>query len=445
MLVRFKHLSSVLRRLLLLLVVLLVILVAGLSLNRSTRSLSVTKFIRYVPESRSIITSSVTSSTSSVTSSTSSVTSSTSSVISSTSSVTNSTSSVTSSTLSVNSKLGLVDRYHYAPCVPRPRSNVTLDLSHQVRKRYPHCGSPEICCTNWTSFYQPLSSQPHGDNANVKSESRREPSSCLRLLLIVNFNSEFFGNIPVIEKLYGEVFTKIVYYSDVEHSDLGVHGVPFSHGVFQHIAVADAMHRYPDYDGYLWIGDDVFLNHALLFNKMNFSKVWVDVVDKAYLCLFAPASKYNLGHWRRNWGKAATEEAYPCLPTVYKNRFPERLNCHHCAINNAADVGYIPKRYRTQFMDLAFVFRHVLFEIAIPTFVRVMTDEADDVMTFQHSVYVWEDTWNKSAIVRQHWNTNVELMHPVKFSDPENLKMLIPWQMEVRKIHPTLPIDVCEG
>ena len=353
---------------------------------------------------------------------------------------TTSTLSVIKSTLPAKRKLVLADYYHYAPCVPGPSNNVTLDLSHQVRKRYPECASPEVCCTNWTSFYQ-----PHGDNTNVKSESRREPTSCLRLLLIVIFNSEFFENIPVIEKLYREVFTKIVYYSDVEHSNLGVHGVPFNHGVFQHIAVADAMHRYPDYDGYLWIGDDVFLNHALLFNKMNFSKVWVDGVDKAYLCLFADASQYNLGHWLRNWGKAATAEAYTCLPTVYKNRFPERLNCHHCATNNAADVGYIPKRYRTQFLELAYVFRHVLFEIAIPTLVRVMTDEADDVTTFQHSVYVWENPWNKSAIVRQHWNTNVEFMHPVKFSDPENLKMLIPWQMEVRKIYPSSPFDVCQG
>ena len=100
----------------------------------------------------------------------------------------------------------------------------------------------------------------------------------------------------MIEKLCGEVFTNIVYYSDVERSDLGVHGVPFNHGVFQHIAVADAMHRYPDYGGYLWIGDDVFLNHALLFNKMNFSKVWVDGVDKAYLCLFADCTILHVPH-----------------------------------------------------------------------------------------------------------------------------------------------------
>ena len=177
---------------------------------------------------------------------------------------------------------------------------------------------------------------------------------------------------------------------------------------------------------------------------MNFSKVWIDGADKAYLCLFADASQYGPGHWSKNMGKAATAKAYACLPNAYRDRFPERLNCHHCATNNAADVGYIPQRYRTQFLELAYVFRHVFFEIAIPTFVRVMTDEADDVMTFQHSVYVWEDPWNKSAIVRQHWNTNVEFMHPVKFSDPENLKMLTPWQLEVSKIYPTLPIDVCK-
>ena len=392
---------------------LLALLVATLSLTRFTSSLSLKRSTSTLSVTRFTSTLSLKRPTSAV--------------------------SVKTSTLPAKSKVALVDRYYYAPCVPGPKSNITLDLNHQQRKHYPDCASPEICCTNWTSFYQ-----PHGGNTNVKSESRREPSSCLRLLLIVIFNSEFFENIPVIEKLYGEFFTKIVYYSDVEHSDLGVHGVPFNHGVFQHIAVADAMHRYPDYDGYLWIGDDVFLNHALLFKKMNFSKVWVDGVDKAYLCLFADASQYNLGHWWKTMGKAATAEAYACLPAVYKNRFPERLNCHHCATNNAADVGYIPKRYRAQFLELAFVFRHVFFEIAIPTFVRVITDEADDVMTFQHSVYVWENPWNKSAIVRQHWNTNVEFMHPVKFSDPENLKMLIPWQLEVRKIYPTSPIDVCE-
>ena len=65
-----------------------------------------------------------------------------------------------------------------------------------------------------------------------------------------------------------------------------------------------------------------------------------------------------------------------------------------------------------------------------------MTDEADSVTTLQHSAYVWENSWNKSAIVCQHWNANVEFMDPVNFSDHENLKMLIPWQMEARKIHP---------
>ena len=142
--------------------------------------------------------------------------------------------------------------------------------------------------------------------------------------------------------------------------------------------------------------------------------------------------------------RAATLKAYDCLPTVYRDRFPERLNCHHCAINNPADVGYIPQRFRKQFLDLAYIFRQVIFEVAVPTLVRVMTDSADDVMTFQHCVYVWGSHDNKSAIVRQQWNTNTEFLHPVKFSDSENLNMLISWQFEGRKMHSTLP-DVCWG
>ena len=343
--------------------------------------------------------------------------------------------------LPVEKNIVLVDRYHYPPCVPE-QPMPTAIIVNQERRQYPNCAATEICCINWTSFYQHPSPQPRGDT--TQSTSRKDPTSCLRLLLIVIFNFPFFDNIPVIEELYGEVFTKIVYYSDEERSDLGVHGVPINKGFFQHIAVANAMHRYPDYDGYLWIGDDVFLNYAVIFNKMNFSKVWTDQADEAYFCLFANASGYRWEHWSEPMGKAATLEAYDCLPTVYRDRFPERLNCHHCAINNPADVGYIPQRFRKQFLDLAYIFRQVIFEVAVPTLVRVMTDSADDVMTFRHSVYVWGNQENKSAIVRQQWNTKAEFLHPVKFSDPENLNVLIRWQLEGRKMHPTLP-DVCGG
>ena len=99
----------------------------------------------------------------------------------------------------------LVNRYHYPPCVPEQPMPTTL-VVNQEQRQYPDCAATEICCINWTSFYQHPSPQPRGDT--TQSTSRKDPATCLRLLLIVIFNFPFFDNIPVIEELYGEVFTK---------------------------------------------------------------------------------------------------------------------------------------------------------------------------------------------------------------------------------------------
>ena len=324
-----------------------------------------------------------------------------------------------------------------------PQVNRGSAVRRSPRNAYPLCGLQSTCCSDWDEFYKPLRPGTLGDGAKPPHSTRKDTSTCMRLLLIVIFNSPFFENIPIIEELYSDVVTKIVYYSDKEVANIGVHGVPVKNGFFQHRAISDAMHRYPDYDGYLWIGDDVFWNHAATFSKMNASRVWMFPREGRLLCFSKEASIYGKFHWAQLYGKVEFVKAYNCLPRVYQYRFLERLGCNYCAVNGASDIGYVPKRYRPLFMELAYIFRHVFFELAIPSMLLLMPDEATDIEQLQGGIYAWGDPATKPERERQLWKPSTEFVHPVKLSSLEQRRDVAYWTKRALNEYPSMPLHVC--
>ena len=105
------------------------------------------------------------------------------------------------------------------------------------------------------------------------------------ILCIVNFNFPHYENIQIIQKLYENFFPNMVFYGPGQHPEIhsiehrgyiGSHPTlpEYIEGYFGYKEIADAMKRYPDYEGYLWINDDCFIN-VFNFERLNTSKIWV--------------------------------------------------------------------------------------------------------------------------------------------------------------------------
>eukprot|EP00117_Sycon_ciliatum_P045863 scpid55032/ scgid32919/ len=274
------------------------------------------------------------------------------------------------------------------------------------------------------------------------SGASQRSKPCTRLLLIVIFNWPNFQHIPFIRKLYGEAVTKIVYYSDEENRTLGVHRVGLSHGAFQHVAISDAMRRYPDFDGYLWIADDIFFNYPAVFSRRNFLNVWTYPYEQPVLSVnpSTETSKVPYDHWHVPWGKAAAKESNRCVPTKYKDRFSSRLACRDCVVKGGSDIGYVPRRLVPVFMELSYVYRHVFFEIAIPTMLRVMVGSVNsDIETFQNGLYIWGPSSQKADKARRQWKVENAFVHSTKYSNPAQKADAVRWMADSRKKFVNVP------
>ena len=242
--------------------------------------------------------------------------------------------------------------------------------------------------------------------------------TCKKLLLIVIFNFPFSKNVPVLRLLYGDVFSKILFYADKADAKWNVAKIDVREGFFQHRVVADAMRRYPSYDGYMWIGDDVLLNYPFTLTQLNMSKLWLAGPDEVCFCTSNVERDLCRQHWQweQQSGYSAAVNAVMHLPAKFKSRISDAFGNTGCLMKGASDAGYIPAHYVSEFMLLADIFRSVFFEFAIPSTFLLLSPGRESI-SFAKCFYSWG--FNATARfleVERAWNSTIEYVHPVKLS-----------------------------
>ncbi|XP_022794878.1 probable glycosyltransferase STELLO1 [Stylophora pistillata] len=106
-----------------------------------------------------------------------------------------------------------------------------------------------------------------------------ENSSCLRnafsdIVLVVVFNFPFYSSIPTLSGLYKNAFPTIMFCGPTESREHKIELVQsIFKGYFGYMCMSRAMEKYPGYEGYLLIGDDVILNYWNLIG-MDRNKIW---------------------------------------------------------------------------------------------------------------------------------------------------------------------------
>ena len=154
-----------------------------------------------------------------------------------------------------------------------------------------------------------LRSFPSMKPKSTSSMTHKRP--CKRVLLIILFNQpHFYRNVDYLKRSYGNVFKNIVVYGP-RPVPTGVHAAVAAAGDggwYLQLMIIQAMKEHPGYDGYLWIGDDVWINYPQLLSKMDLNKIWL---DKHNMSNFLDPKKFfndGWGNWVKSFGLPAVRK-----------------------------------------------------------------------------------------------------------------------------------------
>ncbi|MEX1012613.1 MAG: hypothetical protein WDZ27_02860 [Waddliaceae bacterium] len=228
------------------------------------------------------------------------------------------------------------------------------------------------------------------------------------ILLVINFNSHHYSNIDFLKEIYSSAFPNIVFYGSGK--DPRVIQISDYRGFYNHGSLVDAMNRFPNYAGYLFVQDDCFFNYWN-FDRLNKDKIWFH--SKLFIeSLDVVNMKWNW--WNQVFGRRAAIEAIKKLPKKYIEILNLNLGKYRVAFA-WSDLFYVPRRLRKNYIEVAKCFLNpkVFCEIAIPT-----------ILCSLDSIQEWENlnvVWGKSL---EHYTPDIDWFHPIKFSSRENREFI---------------------
>ena len=249
---------------------------------------------------------------------------------------------------------------------------------------------------------------------------RQKNCGCKRILLVVIFNHPFYDNVPYLHTLYGSVFCHIVHYGPKADNLFDVRlQMDSTEGAHQHKTITQAFRDFPQYHGYLWVGDDVILNTRLMFarlRRLSLDNVWLQRYDESRTVDLA-----NLPQtwaWKHPFNASTSSDT---LVTEWHKRVPHKFKQRQkivfggeVMVGVGSDTGYIPTEFMEDFAVMTDILPTLTFEIFIPTVARLLTNDTSRVQDL-NGLYLWtrrdRHTWFRRYITDYH-----DFVHPVKLS-----------------------------
>ena len=229
-----------------------------------------------------------------------------------------------------------------------------------------------------------------------------------RILCIVNYNWAHYQSMPLIKQFYGTFFPHMVFYGPKRSQ---MHFIDHSKGYFGYKVLADAMEKYPDYDGYLFMNDDCMMN-IWNFRRFDCSKLWFTYSGKIPFSVHL--KKTGWPWWATSMGVDALEKSLKHLPETYKKQLVENLGPGNvtCA---ASDVVYIPQRLRKDCIVMCNLFAtyKLFLEVAVPL-ICACIEPGSNWEQFK-TLYLWG---NDRRLLADKYSTGYDFVHPVKLSEP---------------------------
>lgn len=199
-----------------------------------------------------------------------------------------------------------------------------------------------------------------------------------KTLVICNFIHPFYGNIPFIRSHFR--FPSIAFYGDErfpaseevirynQSEGRAEKFRPFGGGFHAYRCVLDAVARFPDHDGYLFVMDDVLLFPRRL-RQIDGGRIYAGTGPTLRQDIWGPVPPGIWIWWSAPGGVEACQKAMPEIPERYLSALEAATGSRQVVIGAASDVFYLPKSAVPAFAELFSIFsRHRVFlEIAVPT------------------------------------------------------------------------------
>ena len=231
------------------------------------------------------------------------------------------------------------------------------------------------------------------------------------ILLIINFNHAHYESIPLLKKIYKPFFNNIIFYGPSKHPEV----VEFHHykGYFSYLCIADAMEKYPNQSGYLFLMDDCIL-HPWFIRELDITKIWYSSImfhlkEKGNpINIMQGSSATTWVWWATQWGLKPTIKTFEEIHDHYKHIL--EMNWGKSTVVSAfSDLAYIPSKYQNNFIELAKIFgkHRVFLEIALPTIMNCISLKSE---------WIWlsgQGTYGKPLL---DYNKNAVFNHPIKLS-----------------------------
>lgn len=258
---------------------------------------------------------------------------------------------------------------------------------------------------------------PPPKKINVQLFKRTPPLDFSRTLLIINYNHPFYQSIPFLREIYSEVFPHIVFYGEQPHPEVNVYATHM--GYFCQDVIADAMEKWPDFEGYICVQDDCFMNFWN-FARLDKNKIWITSPRTSIKGQNRYSSFFDVADPKRHpwpWvnlpiGKQAVLKALGNIPS--RNLQILESNCgENNILGSLVDFVYIPGRLKDQYIFLCKLISNppIFVEIAIPFIFTCIEDIHN--WEFLHTLWGPEDIY-KSYGAHYDW------VHPFKFSNPNS-------------------------
>jgi len=262
------------------------------------------------------------------------------------------------------------------------------------------------------------------------------------ILLVIAFVEFLYDSIPYLEKLYSHRFPNIVYCGPVKAPKEGQYKlivVSMLHGVTAYECLSAAARILPQFTGYLFMRNDLFLNIWSIAN-LNRSRIWQSSERLGNQVMFQQLRDSWIW-WYTPWGLKACEEAYKEL--IYLNDAYERAiidskgqeeswwdveNSLNALLWNGRGLNmcykgfsslfYIPSKHAVTFGKLSALFQkhQVYMEIAVPTMIKMLelSEKTEQVTGVDiGALYGEERALKDDSLFWRHFSPNISYIRPV--------------------------------
>jgi hypothetical protein len=242
------------------------------------------------------------------------------------------------------------------------------------------------------------------------------------ILCIVNYNYPHYNNIALLKEFYGDFFPNMVFYGPTKHEQ--VHqinhqgfiepGVILSqkiNGFYGYKDIADAMRRYPNYDGYLFTNDDCFINISR-FKRLNPNKIWF--IPLVYVNKNNSGTPWTPWFLKSSAGWPAIERCYKNIPLKYwQTLCVNKIGYESCWA--MSDLVYFPAKFKDDVIYLCDFFENngLWLEIAIPHLCACIENQKEfELLKALYSSRDLKETISK-------YDQSIDFVHPIKLSIQE--------------------------